>query len=80
MTLFLSAVASGIGVGFLYGIMGLSIAILYKSTGIISFAQPAIAMLLAFLAHRIVDESGMSMWVVLVPVLAVAAIWACCCI
>lgn len=59
MTLFLSAVVSGVGVGFLYGLMGLSLAILYKSTGIISFAQPAVAMVLAFVAQRAIAELGL---------------------
>ncbi|MFD4972859.1 branched-chain amino acid ABC transporter permease [Streptomyces sp. NPDC058424] len=74
VTLLLSAFASGIGVGFLYGIMGLSVAILYKSTGIVSFAQPPLAMLIAFLTYKLIDGTGMSVWLAVVPALLGAAV------
>lgn len=79
MTLFISAVLSGIGLGFLYGIMGLSVSILYKSTGIISFAQPAMAMLIAFGALKIIGAGSLPLVLgVLIAVVGSAVLGALC--
>jgi len=73
MSLFVSAVVSGIGIGFLYGIMGLSIALLYKSTGIISFAQPPLAMLLAFMGYRYIS-AGMPLYAAILAMVLTGAL------
>src|SRR5258708_8788223 len=39
MALLLAAAISGLGVGLLYGLLGLSIVLLFKATGVANFAQ-----------------------------------------
>lgn len=65
MALFLAALISGLAIGLLYGLIGFSVSILYKSTGVISFAQPAIATLMAFVAYLFLRDTDLPLAVVL---------------
>jgi branched-chain amino acid transport system permease protein len=60
MTLFLAAVVSGISVGLLYGLLGFSIVVLYRATGVVSFAQSSIAMFTTFLVYLMTQRLGLS--------------------
>ena len=51
MTLFLSAVLSGLSIGLIYGLLGFSIVVLYRATGVVSFAQSSIAMFTTFVVY-----------------------------
>lgn len=69
MTLFLSAVLSGLSVGLLYGLLGFSIVVLYRATGVVSFAQSSIAMFTTFVVFLVAERSGL-------PILAAIAVGA----
>ncbi|GEL26767.1 branched-chain amino acid ABC transporter permease [Pseudonocardia sulfidoxydans NBRC 16205] len=73
MTLLLQIVVSGVVAGFTYGLVGLSASILFKTTGIFSFAQPMIATLLAFFAYFLIGEFKLSFWIALPLLLVIAA-------
>lgn len=54
MTDFLEAVVRGIGLGSVYALLALGFVIIYKSTGVISFAQPAMMLSGAVVASYLV--------------------------
>lgn len=60
MTLFLSAVLSGLSVGLLYGLLGFSIVVLYRATGVVSFAQSSIAMFTTFVVFLLAGRLELS--------------------
>jgi len=62
MELFIGAVVSGVIVGLTFAMIGFSAAILYRSNGVLSFAQPMIATLLAFVGHFLVSGAGLNVW------------------
>jgi branched-chain amino acid transport system permease protein len=59
--LVLSAAVSGVGVGFLYGLLGFAIVLLYKSTGVANFAQGAMATVGAFVVLKVLLAQGMGL-------------------
>jgi branched-chain amino acid transport system permease protein len=59
MTLFLAAVVSGLSVGLLYGLLGFSIVVLYRATGVVSFAQSSIAMFTTFVVYLLTQRLGL---------------------
>ena len=67
MTLFLSAVLSGLSVGLLYGLLGFSIVVLYRATGVVSFAQSSIATFATFVVYLAAERLGL-------PILAAIAL------
>lgn len=67
MTLFLSAVLSGLSIGLLYGLLGFSIVVLYRATGVVSFAQSSIAMFTTFVVYLAAERLGL-------PILAAIAL------
>jgi branched-chain amino acid transport system permease protein len=56
MTLFLSAVLSGLSIGLLYGLLGFSIVVLYRATGVVSFAQSSVAMFTTFVVFLLAER------------------------
>lgn len=67
MTLFLSAVLSGLSIGLLYGLLGFSIVVLYRATGVVSFAQSSLAMFTTFVVFLLATRLGL-------PILAAVAL------
>lgn len=58
MNQFLSALSAGLGQGAIYALLALGFVIIYKSMGVISFAQPAFMMSGAILASYLSPEIG----------------------
>ena len=58
MTEFLSAISAGLGAGSIYALLALGFVIIYKSMGVISFAQPAFLLSGAILASYLSPEIG----------------------
>ncbi len=50
MDLFLNLVASGLVIGSIYGLIAISFAIIFKTTGVLNFAQGEVMMLIAYLS------------------------------
>jgi branched-chain amino acid transport system permease protein len=63
------AIASGIGIGCVYGLIGIGFCVIYNASGIVNFAQGAFVML-----GGIVTYTAMNSWGLPLPLAAVAAI------
>jgi branched-chain amino acid transport system permease protein len=61
LTDFLQQVASGLSSGAIYAILALAIVIIYRSTGVVNFAQGEMATFSAFIAWTLIDH-GLSYW------------------
>jgi branched-chain amino acid transport system permease protein len=61
VSLFVAAVFSGIALGFLLGLLGFGIVLLYKATGVANFAQGVFGCLGAFFIYKLVG-AGLSPW------------------
>ena len=62
MTLLVGTTIIGVALGMLIGILGLSIVVLHKATGVANFAQGALAMVAAFICLQLVTETGLGLW------------------
>ena len=58
MTEFLEAVLRGLGTGSIYALLALGFVIIYKSTGVISFAQPALMLAGATITSYVAPAIG----------------------
>jgi branched-chain amino acid transport system permease protein len=63
------AIASGIGIGCVYGLIGIGFCVIYNASGIVNFAQGAFVML-----GGIVTYTAMNSWGLPLPLAAVVAI------
>jgi branched-chain amino acid transport system permease protein len=63
------AIASGIGIGCVYGLIGIGFCVIYNASGIVNFAQGAFVML-----GGIVTYTAMNSWGLPLPLAAVTAI------
>jgi branched-chain amino acid transport system permease protein len=64
-------VVSGVGVGCIYGLIGIGFCVIYNASGIVNFAQGAFVMLGGMLTHALLTKGGLPY-----PVAAVVAILA----
>lgn len=62
MTTFLAAVADGLGRGSVYALIGLGFVIIYKSSRVISFAQPGFMIAGVVLVTYLVDVPWLGFW------------------
>ncbi|MCC6157848.1 MAG: branched-chain amino acid ABC transporter permease [Deltaproteobacteria bacterium] len=60
--MFAQLVVNGIAMGSVYGLIGLSLVLVYKTTEVINFAQSALAMTTAFVAWALVTSRGWPFW------------------
>lgn len=67
--LVVQAIASGIGIGCVYGLIGIGFCVIYNASGIVNFAQGAFVML-----GGIVTYTAMNSWGLPLPLAAAAAI------
>jgi branched-chain amino acid transport system permease protein len=58
MSYFLELVLSGLAIGAIYGLMAMGFAVVYKSTGIVNFAQGEIGMVSAYASWSIATTFG----------------------
>ena len=61
MTDFLQQVASGLSSGAIYAALALALVLIYRSTGVVNFAQGEMATLSAFIAWTLIDH-GLTYW------------------
>ena len=71
MTDFLQQVASGLSSGAIYAALALAIVIIYRSTGVVNFAQGEMATLSAFVAWTLIDH-GVPYWPAFLLTLAIS--------
>ncbi|MBM9458489.1 branched-chain amino acid ABC transporter permease [Nocardioides sp. zg-536] len=73
MSQFLGAVIGGLGLGSIYALLALGFVIIYKSMGVISFAQPAFLLAGTVLVTYLTPELGFAL-AVLVGAIAIAGV------
>ena len=71
MTEFLQQVVAGLASGSIYALLALGIVIIYRSTGIVNFAQGEMATFTTFIAWTLVDH-GVSYWLAFALTLVIA--------
>jgi branched-chain amino acid transport system permease protein len=64
-------ILSGLGTGFVYASLALAISVVFQGTGVVNFAQGALATVSAYLAWTLVTH-GVNFWVAL-PIVVVAS-------
>src|SRR2546430_16761341 len=58
MEKFLNLTLNGVSSGAVYAALGLSLVIIYRATRVVNFAQPAFALISAYLAYSINQKTG----------------------
>ncbi len=65
----IQAIVSGLGTGFIYGLIGIGFCVIYNASGIVNFAQGLFVMLGGMLTHALLTRAGLPL-----PVAALLAI------
>lgn len=63
MTTFLQALISGLGIGSVYAIIAVSFVVIFRATGVLNFAQPALFILGSFTASALAVDAGVPFFV-----------------
>ena len=63
MNTLLSALITGLGQGTVYALIAVSFVIIYRATGVLNFAQPALMILGTFATSMFVTTAGLPFWV-----------------
>lgn len=71
---FIQQVATGLSEGSLYGILALALVLIYRSTGVVNFAQGEMAMFTTFIAWSFIDF-GAHFWIAFFLTLLAAGIF-----
>jgi len=68
-------VVTGLSVGAIYGLIAMAYALVYKSTGLVNFAQGEVGMLVAYVSWSVASTFGTGSWSVIVyaPLIGVIA-------
>jgi len=64
MTYLIELLISGLSIGAIYGLIAMGFAVIYKSTGLVNFAQGEIAMIVAYVAWTIASHVSGNVFVV----------------
>lgn len=76
MTTFLQAIVGGLGQGSVYALLALGFVIIYKSTQVINFAQPALMVVGAMWVYFFGPVLGLSFWLAVPLAMATTALLA----
>jgi branched-chain amino acid transport system permease protein len=68
---FLQQVVSGLASGSLYALLALALVLIYRSTGVVNFAQGEMAMFSTFVCWELIDR-GLTYWLAFVLTLAIS--------
>jgi branched-chain amino acid transport system permease protein len=74
MGYFIELVVSGLAVGAIYGLVAMSFAVIYKSTGIVNFAQGEMGMLTAYTSWSVAVTFGTSGVLTVLSAVAIGAV------
>jgi branched-chain amino acid transport system permease protein len=69
----LQSIVNGIGLGLIYGLVGIGFCVIYNASGIVNFAQGMFVMLGGMICHTLQQRLGIPIWlaaVLAVPVVA----------
>ncbi|MBL8383344.1 MAG: branched-chain amino acid ABC transporter permease [Burkholderiales bacterium] len=74
-TFLIQTLVSGVGTGFIYGLIGIGFCVIYNASGIVNFAQGVFVMLGGMITHALLTRAGLPLpLAALVAVVAVALI------
>jgi branched-chain amino acid transport system permease protein len=74
VTKFFQLLASGAALGAVYALVCLGFVVIYRATGVISFAQAGIVVLGAFLVYNATSTWGLSFWPAVIVAMAIGAL------
>ncbi|MDO8704695.1 MAG: branched-chain amino acid ABC transporter permease [Sulfuricaulis sp.] len=74
MRYLIELIVSGLAVGAIYGLIGMAYAVIYKSTGLVNFAQGEVGMMVAYASWSISTTLGTGTWGVIVAALIVGVL------
>ena len=69
----LQSIINGIGLGLIYGLIGIGFCVIYNASGIVNFAQGMFVMLGGMICHTLLSRFGLPIWLaalVTVPIVA----------
>jgi len=73
----LQSIANGIGLGLIYGLIGIGFCVIYNASGIVNFAQGMFVMLGGMICHTLLSRFGLPIWlaaILTVPIVAAIGI------
>jgi branched-chain amino acid transport system permease protein len=75
MNTLIPALVNGLGQGAVYGLIAVSFVIIYRATGVLNFAQPALLILGTFATSVFAVDMGLSFWIAVpLAMLVIAAL------
>lgn len=74
MRYLIELIVSGLAVGAIYGLIGMAYAVIYKSTGLVNFAQGEVGMMVAYASWSISTTLGTGTWGVIIAALVVGVV------
>ena len=69
----LQSIVNGIGLGLIYGLVGIGFCVIYNASGIVNFAQGVFVMLGGMICHTLLTRFGLPIWlaaILTVPIVA----------
>ena len=63
MTIFLQATFEGLSLGAIYSLVAIGFVLIYKATDVLSFAQPALAVVGAGIISALAVDRGVPFWI-----------------
>ena len=74
MSTLLSSLATGLGQGAVYALIAVSFVIIYRATGVLNFAQPALLILGTFATSVFATQIGLPFWLAVVLAVLIIAL------
>lgn len=71
---FLQSIVNGIGVGLIYGLVGIGFCVIYNASGIVNFAQGVFVMLGGMVCQALLTQAGMPMLLAIALTIPLVAI------
>ena len=59
---FLQTLVNGVGLGLIYGLIGIGFCVIYNASGIVNFAQGVFFMLGGMVCHTLLNRLGLPLW------------------
>ena len=71
---FLQSIVNGVGVGLIYGLVGIGFCVIYNASGIVNFAQGVFVMLGGMVCQVLLGELGMPLVLAIVLTIPLVAV------
>ncbi|NDW07310.1 branched-chain amino acid ABC transporter permease [Jiella pacifica] len=71
---FLQSIVNGIGLGLIYGLVGIGFCVIYNASGIVNFAQGVFVMLGGMVCQVLLAELGLPIWLAIMVTIPLVAL------